>query len=72
MQIDQRGGHFTQKSMCSALRLALESESMIELFSAAVLSEGFSSVTEGLQLTSYKLRVMCAHVRQKYDCKPVI
>ena len=71
MRLDPRGGHYTQKVMSSALKLALEGSNVWDLFSLTCLEDGMSKIQEGLDLVAYKLRVCCAHVRNRFDATAV-
>ena len=62
-KIDTRGGIFGQKHVHCALKRQVAGEE----WTAKCNQVWHMDIVEALELTSYKLRVMCAHVRRLYD-----
>ena len=65
LRLDPRGGVFSQTTMCEALRTALAEFNTLDQF--VDKGDKTKSDAELLMMCAYKLRVMCAHVRQKFD-----
>ena len=66
IDLDRRGGHFAQQDMAAALALSIVAAKMTDLLAAKAM-EGNIPPQELVQLISYKLRVMCSHLRLKFD-----
>ena len=64
--IDSRGGFFAQQSMEAAVLMAINSASLRDLLQAKTLVL-HKPLEEVVALIAYKLRVMLAHVRTKWD-----
>ena len=65
-EVDTRGGYFRQKDMKDALMLALSNKSRAEEFHALIAGKQ-QDMDSAVQLTSYKVRVMLSHLRERHD-----
>lgn len=66
VELDTRGGLFGQGALTQALTMCIENAGMKEELIAKTLSE-HKPVTEVLALMAYRIRVMLAHLRAKFD-----
>ena len=65
-EIDTRGGHFRQHNMNDAIMTTLTNKSRADEFHAKIASKPHD-MDGAVQLTSYKVRVMLAHLRERHD-----
>ena len=66
VKLDSRGGYFSQCDMKKGVQQAIESNSL-EASLVAACGHQAHNIDEACSIMAYKLRVMLAHIRRKFD-----
>ena len=67
MAIDPRGGFFRQRDMKGCVYRCSQRVSVSQVFSEYCAKNGYGSINEGITRISHMYRVVCGHLREKFQ-----